>query len=388
MLPFKLSHVTAGFIAMLVGYTSSVAIIFQAIDRLGASAAQANSWMLVLGLGMGLSTLFLSLRTKMPVLTAWSTPGAALIALSAGLSLPEATGAFLFCALLLIATGLSGWFDRLARLVPDTLANAMLAGILFSFGMKIFDGIGTDAALVAVMAAVYLALKRWAPRYAIAAVFLAGLSYVALTGGFAGARLPLALAQPVFVMPDFSVPALIGLGLPLYLVTMSSQNMPGVVTLRGDGYEPDIGRAITETGVTSLLLAPFGGDAFNLAAITAAICTGPEADDDPATRYKAAVFAGAFYVGVGLMGATVIGIFVILPPALVLTIAALALLGTIGNSLSAAMSARDDREAALVTFMTTASGVSLLGIGAPFWALVIGLTVRLALRRKSPGQAA
>ncbi|MCA2010300.1 benzoate/H(+) symporter BenE family transporter [Cereibacter sphaeroides] len=380
MLPFKLSHVTAGFIAILVGYTSSVAIIFQAIDQLGASDAQANSWMLVLGLGMGLSTLYLALKFRMPVLTAWSTPGAALIALSAGVTLPEATGAFLFCALLLIATGLSGWFDRLARLIPDSLANAMLAGILFSFGMKIFEALDTDAALVALMAAGYLALKRYAPRYAIAGVFLGGLAWVAATGGFSGAELPLALARPEFVWPELSLPALIGLGLPLYLVTMSSQNMPGVVTLRGDGYEPDIGQAITVTGIVSLLLAPFGGYAFNLAAITAAICTGPDADEDPATRYKAALFAGLFYCLIGLMGATVIGLFLILPKALVLTIAALALLGTIGNSLSAAVAPKAEREAALVTFMATASGFSLLGIGAPFWALLFGLVVRFALR--------
>lgn len=381
MLPFKLSHVTAGFVAILVGYTASVAIIFQAIDQLGASEAQANSWMLVLGIGMGLSTLFLTLRSKMPILTAWSTPGAALIALSSGVTLPEATGAFLFCALLLIITGLSGWFDRLARLIPDTLANAMLAGILFSFGMKIFDGLGTDAPLVALMAASYLGMKRYAPRYAIAVVLLVGLSYVALTGGFDGAEVPLTLAMPAFVLPEYSLTALIGLGLPLYLVTMSSQNMPGVVTLRADGYEPDIGQAITVTGVFSLILAPFGGYAFNLAAITAAICTGSDADETPDTRYKAAVFAALFYILVGLMGATVIGLFLILPKALVLTIAALALLGTIGNSLSTALSAAADREAALVTFMATASGFSLLGIGAPFWALLFGLLVRIALRR-------
>lgn len=384
---FKLSHVTAGFIAILVGYTSSVAIIFQAIDRLGATPAQANSWMLMLGLGMGLSTIFLSLRTRMPVMTAWSTPGAALIALGSGITLPEATGAFLFCAVLLVATGLSGWFDKVARLVPDSLANAMLAGILFSFGIKIFDGLQTDAALVAVMVATYLVMKRYAPRYAIAVVFLTGLAFVAATGGFAGASLPLSLAMPVFVMPELSLPALIGLGLPLYLVTMSSQNMPGVVTLRADGYEPNIGQAITVTGVVSLVLAPFGGYAFNLAAITAAICTGPDADDNPATRYKAAVFAGLFYSIVGLMGATVIGLFLILPTALVLTIAALALLGTIGNSLSSALAPRGEREAALVTFMATASGFSLFGIGAPFWALLFGLVVRFALHRPGPATA-
>jgi len=383
MLPFKLSQITAGFIATLVAYTSSVAIIFQAIEQLGATEAQANSWMLVLGIGMGLSTFFLSLHTKMPVLTAWSTPGAALIAMSSGVTLPEATGAFLFCAVLLILTGLSGWFDKLARLIPDSLANAMLAGILFSFGMKIFDSLGTDTSLVGAMAFSYLAMKRYAPRYAIIVALFIGLSYAAATGTFTGATVPMTLATPVFVMPEYSLPALIGLGVPLYLVTMSSQNMPGVVTLRADGYTPDFGLAITVTGVVSLLLAPFGGFAFNLSAITAAICSGPDADENPKTRYKAAVVAAAFYVIIGVMGAAVIGIFLILPKALVLPIAALALLGTIGNSLSAAVGAAQDRESALVSFMTTASGFSLLGIGAPFWALIFGLMVRAALRKDS-----
>ncbi|MEP2470605.1 MAG: benzoate/H(+) symporter BenE family transporter [Paracoccaceae bacterium] len=333
MLPFKLSNATAGFVAILVGYTSSVAIIFQAIHQLGATEAQANSWMLMLGLGMSLSTLVLSLSSKMPVLAAWSTPGAALIALSSDVTLPEVTGAFLLCALLLVATGISGWFDKLARLIPDSLANAMLSGILLSFGMKIFDGFGADASLVITMVLSYLAMKRFAPRYAIAVVLLVGLTYVAVTGGFEAASLSVTLAYPVLVKPEFSLPALVGLGLPLYLVTMSSQNMPGVVTLRADGYEPNIGQTITVTGLVSLIFAPFGGYAFNLAAITAAICTDKDADEDPQTRYKASLFAGGFYILVGLMGATVIGLFLILPSALVLTIAAFALLGPIWPAL-------------------------------------------------------
>ena len=381
MFSFKLSHATAGFIAILVGYTSSVAIIFQAVDQLGATEAQANSWMLVLGIGMGLSTLFLSLKFRMPILTAWSTPGAALLALSTGVTLPEATGAFLFCSALLIATGVSGWFDRLARLIPDSLANAMLAGILFSFGVKIFNASETDPYLIGLMALGYLGMKRYAARYAIVVVLLVGLSYVAFTGGFAGADVTFALARPVFVMPEVSWTAMIGLGLPLYLVTMSSQNMPGIVTLRADGYTPDIGQTITLTGLTSLLLAPFGGFAFNLAAITAAICTGPDADEVPETRYKATLIAGAFYILVGLLGATVIGLFVVLPKAFVLAIAALALLGTISNSLAASLAASEDREAALITFMATVSGIHFWGIGSPFWALLFGLLFRAALRK-------
>nr|WP_321444686.1 benzoate/H(+) symporter BenE family transporter [uncultured Cohaesibacter sp.] len=379
MTSFKLSHITAGFIAVLVGYTSSVAIIFQAAHQLGTSEAQANSWMLMLGIGTGLSTLFLSFKFKMPILTAWSTPGAALIALSSGITLAEATGAFLFCAALLVITGLSGLFDKLARLIPDSLANAMLAGILFSFGMKLFPSVESDPPLVCLMVLAYLCMKRFAPRYAIVVVLFVGIAYVALSGGFQGAEIAFTLATPVFVMPDFSLSAIVGLGIPLYLVTMSSQNMPGVVTLRADGYKPEVGHTITVTGLISLLFAPFGGFTFNLAAITAAICTGPDADEDKETRYKAALFAGLFYLLVGILGATVIGLFAVLPKAFVFAIAALALLGTIGNSLAASLYSSHDREAALITFMTTVSGVSLFGIGAPFWALMVGLVVRTAL---------
>jgi benzoate membrane transport protein len=381
----KLSHVAAGFIAVLVGYASSVAIIFQAIEQLGATQAQANSWMLMMGVGMGVSTLLLTLYTRAPMLTAWSTPGAALIALSTDIPLPEAIGAFLFCAVLLVLTGLSGWADRLTRLIPETLANAMLAGILFSFGMKIFDSAQADPLLVAVLGLSDLACRRIIPRYAIIVVFALGLAYVASTQGLLLGDLQFSIARPVFVMPDYSLSALIGLGLPLYIVTMSAQNLPGLVTLRANGYEPRTRSALSVTGGISLLLAPYGGFAFGLAAITAAICAGPDADEAPTTRYKAAAIAGVLCLGLGLLGATVIGLFVILPPALVLSIAALALLGTIGNSLSAALSDPNDRDAALVTFMTTVSGLSVLGIAPPFWALVLGVVTRLWLHPNARG---
>ncbi|PTW51214.1 benzoate/H(+) symporter BenE family transporter [Rhodovulum kholense] len=371
----KLSHLVAGFIAVLLGYTSSVAIIFQAIDVLGASQAQANSWMLALGLGMGISGLILSLRYRMPILTAWSTPGAALLVISLdGVPVNEAIGAFVFCGLLLTLTGLTGWFEKLSHLIPDAIGNAMLAGILFQFGLGIFASTEDNLPLVAVMGAVYLAGRRLLPRFAIPAVLLAGCLFCAVTGAFdSGAAVDLSLARPVFVMPALSLPVLIGVGLPLFIVTMASQNTPGIVTLRAAGYVPPVSACVTVTGVTTLLLAPFGGYAFNLAAITAAICAGPEADDDPDTRYRAVVVAGLLYCFVGLMGAAVISLFLIAPKALVVTVAGLALLNTIGTSLHAALAAPERREAALVTFMTTVSGIGFLGIGAPFWALLLGI---------------
>ncbi|WP_417239478.1 benzoate/H(+) symporter BenE family transporter [Celeribacter halophilus] len=385
----KLSHIVSGAIAVLLAYTSSAAIVFQAIDTLGATQAEANSWMLVLGLGMGLSTLVLTLRYKMPILTAWSTPGAALLVISLqGVPMGEAIGAFVFCGLLLTLTGLTGWFEKISRFIPDAIGSAMLAGILFRFGLGIFASMEDNLPLVAVMCVTYLLGRRFFARFAIPSVLLAGIVFCALTGAFAtGESFDLSLAQPVFTMPVFSLSALIGIALPLYIVTMSSQNMPGVVTLKAAGYQPPVSSAITVTGLATLLLAPFGGYAFNLAAITAAICAGPEADENPATRWKAAMVTGVIYCIVGLMGAAVISLFLIAPNALVVTVAGLALLNTVAGSLSAALKEVDQREAALVTFMTTVSGINFMSIGAPVWALLFGGLTSLVLTRKKDVKA-
>ncbi|CUH88271.1 Inner membrane protein YdcO [Phaeobacter sp. CECT 5382] len=379
----KLSHLAAGAIAVLVGYTSSVAIIFQAIEAVGATQAQANSWLVALGLGMGLTSLGLSLWFRMPVLTAWSTPGAALLAVGLkDVPLDQAVGAFVFCAVLLTLTGLSGWFERLAKLIPDSLANALLAGILFQFGLSAFAALNQDTALVAAMGVTFLAGRLWFTRFTILGVLLVGGIWAGLSGSFGDlGQLNTSLTLPEPVMPGFSLPVLIGVGLPLYIVTMCSQNMPGVVTLRAAGYTPPVSASLTVTGIASLLLAPFGGFAFNLAAITAAICAGPEADEDPKTRYLASAVAGLLYCLVGLGGATVISLFLIAPKALIATVAGLALLSTIGNSLSQALQDARGREAALITFMTAVSGVSFFGIGAAFWALLFGLLVNHLLNR-------
>ncbi|MVO15361.1 benzoate/H(+) symporter BenE family transporter [Parasedimentitalea huanghaiensis] len=385
----KLSHLAAGAIAVLVGYTSSVAIIFQAIEAVGATQAQANSWLIALGLGMGLTSLGLSLWFRMPILTAWSTPGAALLVVGLkDVPVEQAIGAFLFCGALLTLTGLTGWFERLSQLIPDRLANALLAGILFQFGLSAFTALNDDTTLVALMGVSFLIGRLWFPRYNIPVVLLAGCFWAGQSGSFGDMQqLDLSLSLPVPVMPEFSFPVLIGVGLPLYIVTMCSQNMPGVVTLRSAGYRPPVSASLTVTGIASILLAPFGGYAFNLAAITAAICAGPEADDDPKTRYLASATAGVLYCCVGLGGATVISLFLIAPKALVATIAGLALLSTIGNSLSHALSNSQNREAALITFMVTVSGISFFGIGAAFWALVIGLGVNQLLTNRTETNA-
>ena len=379
----SVSSIAAGFVTVLVGFASTAAIVFQAAQALDATPAQTASWMWALGIGMGATCIALSLRWKMPVVTAWSTPGAAVLATSAaGVSMGEAVAGFLVSALLIAIAGFSGIFERMLGRIPLSLASAMLAGVLLRFGIDAFAAIQAAPALVLSMLATWLLARRWWPRYAVIATLLAGIAAAALAGQLHLAGLRLELAQPVWTTPRLSLASILGVALPLLVVTMGSQNVPGVAAIRASGYPLPVSPAIGWTGVASLLLAPFGAFALNLAAITAAICMGPEAHADPARRYTAAVWAGLFYLLVGLFGATVAGLFAAFPQALVLAIAGIALFGTLGNSLVAALREEDEREAALVTFLVTASGLSLLGVGAAFWGLVAGVCVRLALRRK------
>ena len=379
----SVSSIAAGFVTVLVGFASTAAIVFQAAQALDATPAQTASWMWALGIGMGATCIALSLRWKMPVVTAWSTPGAAVLATSAaGVSMGEAVAGFLVSALLIAIAGFSGIFERMLGRIPLSLASAMLAGVLLRFGIDAFAAIQAAPALVLSMLATWLLARRWWPRYAVIATLLAGIAAAALAGQLHLAGLRLELAQPVWTTPRLSLASILGVALPLFVVTMASQNVPGVAAIRAAGYAMPISRIITLTGLATLALAPFGAFALNLAAITAAICMGPEAHADPARRYTAAVWAGLFYLLVGLFGATVAGLFAAFPQALVLAIAGIALFGTLGNSLVAALREEDEREAALVTFLVTASGLSLLGVGAAFWGLVAGVCVRLALRRK------
>ncbi|WP_019933474.1 benzoate/H(+) symporter BenE family transporter [Oceanimonas smirnovii] len=385
---FSLSHLSAGFIAVLVGYSSSAAIIFQAAASAGASQAQTSSWMWALGLGSGLTTLLLTLRYRQPVLTAWSTPGAALLVTAlAGLPMSEAVGVFLFSSALLLVCGLTGWFDHIMRLLPGGLAAAMLGGVLLNFGLDLFVLVQTAPVLVIAMLAVYLALRRRLSRYVIPLCLLAGLALAAGQGLMHPERLDWQAAGPVLMWPEFSLASLIGVGIPLFMVTMASQNVPGVAVLRAHGYGVPASPLVSVTGLAGVLLAPFGGFAFNLAAISAAICMGPEVDAKPEHRYKATLWAGVFYILMGMFAATVVSLFAALPKELIMAIAGLALLGTIGNSLTVALRDEHERDAALLTFMVTASGVSLLGIGSAFWGLVIGGGVHWLNSRKSKLEA-
>ena len=379
----QLPPIAAGFTAVLIGYSSSAVIVFQAARAAGADAAEAGSWMIALGIGMGLTTIMLSWRYRMPIVTAWSTPGAALLAASLpGVGLAEATGAFLFSALLITLAGFSGWFERIMHRVPLPLAGALLAGILFQFAVDAFAAMESRLSLVLLMFAVYLAFKRLLPRYTILAVLLAGFALCLAQDLLDFQAHQVALGLPQFVAPSFSAGALIGIGIPLFVVTMVSQNIPGIAVLRTDGYSAPISPIIGWTGVTTLLLAPFGGFAFNLAAITAAICTGPEAHSDAGKRYLAGLAAGTCYLLLGVGGGAVAALFAAFPNEFILALAGLALLSTVANSLYTAVADASAREAAIVTFVVTASGLTLFGIGAAFWGLVAGGIATLVFKRK------
>jgi benzoate membrane transport protein len=375
------SAVVAGFVAVLVGFTSSVVIVFQAAAAFGATPAQTTSWIWALGLGMGLTSLGLSLWFRQPVLTAWSTPGAALlVGAGAGVPMAEAVGAFLVCALLITLAGASGLFARVMGRIPQPLAAALLAGVLARFAFDAFASLQREFTLVFAMFAAYLLGRRWWPRYAVPAVLAVGVAVAAARGQLHFGAVQWHWAVPVFTLPAFSLAATIGIALPLFVVTMASQNLPGVAAQRAAGFDTPVSPVITTTGLASLLLAPFGGYALNLAAITAAICMGREAHPDPSRRYMASAAAGVFYIAVGLLGGAVVGLIAAFPPALVLAVAGFALLGTIGAGLATAMQEVGPREAALVTFLVTASGLSLWGVGAAFWGVVAGM-LTLAVQR-------
>jgi benzoate membrane transport protein len=377
------SALVAGFVTVLVGFTSSAVIVFQAARAAGADAAGVGSWMLALGLGMGATCIGLSLRFREPVVTAWSTPGAAMLITGvAGVSMAEATGAFLVSGALMALFGFTGWFERGMNRIPLSLASGMLAGVLLRFGLDVFVAMKSERVLVLAMFLAYLAARRLWPRYAVVTALGVGMAVAAGRGLLHLGEVRLEVAHPVFTAPGLSVRALVGVALPLFVVTMASQNVPGVAVMRASGYQTPVSPLVGWTGAATVVLAPFGGYALNLAAITAAICMGREAHEDPKRRYVAAVAAGGFYLLVGVFGATVAGLFAAFPRELVLAVAGLALFGSIGGGLATALREEREREAALVTFLVSASGLTLFGVGSAFWGLVGGLLTLLVTMRK------
>jgi benzoate membrane transport protein len=376
----SLSAVVAGFIAMMTGVTSSLVLMFQAGQAAGLTPAQISSWIWALFMGMAVCSIGLSLRYRSPITVAWSTPGAALLITSlGGVAYPEAIGAFITCAVLVIICGITGSFERLVKRLPTSLAAALLAGILFKIGSEIFVAAQHRTGLVLGMFFTYLIVKRYSPRYAVLVTLLVGVALSAMLGLLNFSGFALEVAMPVWTTPSFSVAATVSIGIPLFVVAMTSQNMPGVAVLRADGYQVPASPLITATGVISLITAPFGAHGINLAAISAAICTGPHAHEDHNKRYTAAIWCGIFYAIAGVFGATLAALFAAFPKELVLSIAALALFGSIINGLTVAMNEPKEREAALITFMVTASGLTLFSIGSAFWGIVAGVLTLVIL---------
>lgn len=368
------SPIVAAFVSVLVNYGGTFVLVFHAAELAQLSPAQTASWVWAVSIGVGVTGIGLSLRYRAPIITAWSTPGAAFLVTAMPLTAyPEVIGAYILSALGFIVLGLSGAFEKLVQLIPQGIAAGLLAGILLPFGVAAFGSALSEPLLVLVLLLAYAVFKRYTTRFAVVGILLVGLLLVWGQGQVDFQHVSLSLAQPLFQRPVFSWTAALGVALPLFVITLTGQYMPGMLVLRHDGHQTSANPILTTTGLGSLLMAPFGAHAFNVAAITAAICTGKEAHPDPKKRYIAGVACGVLYVLVGLFGVTLASVFLVLPKALIATLAGLALLGTIGTSLNNALSDAATRETALITFLATAANVTLWGVGGAFWGLVAGL---------------
>lgn len=371
---FSASALSAGLLAGFVGFASTFAVILRGLSAVGATPDQAASGLMAVSVAMGLCGMLVSLRTRLPISVAWSTPGAALLASSA---LPPggfagAVGAFVLTGLLIFAAGLFKPLGRWVAAIPAPLANAMLAGVLLNLCLAPARAVATAPAIGLAIVAAWAVVARLNRLFAVPAAVAVAAGMIAasvhLPAGLAGALWP----HPVFVAPAFTLQAAIGIALPLFIVTMASQNIPGIAVLKVNGYAPDAAPLFRWTGAFTFLATPFGGHAINLAAITAAICAGPEAHPDPDRRYWAAAVAGAVYTAFGLTAGAASAFIGAAPPVMIEAVAGLALLGAFGGALLGAVNAPAHREAALVTFLVSGSGLSFFGIGGAFWGLLAG----------------
>ncbi|MBQ4833672.1 benzoate/H(+) symporter BenE family transporter [Pseudoalteromonas sp. MMG010] len=377
-----LNRIIAGLVAVIIGFASSVALIYQVVISLGGSADMVASWLLTLGLVMGITTIGLSYYYKIPILVAWSTTGAALLISSVqGFSLNEAIGAFMFAALLIVLSGITGWFEKIMNKIPTELACAMLAGVLVTFGIDVFNFMNELPLIIALMVLVYLIGKRFFTRFAMLSVLLVGIALSWVTGHIDTSSLQWQLSEFSYIEPTFSLNALISIGLPLYIVTMTSQNLPGIAVLKANNYKTPISGVLNVTGLANLITAPLGGYSINLAAITAAICMSDEAEKNPDKRYWVTIAAGVFYILMALSAATLIGLVASLPQALILALAGIALFGTIANSLQQALTGSRYNEAAIVTFLVTASNLTLFSIGSALWGIIAGVLTLLITQK-------
>jgi benzoate membrane transport protein len=371
---FNISHLSAGFSAVLVGYTSSVIIIIQAASAAGATDQQTSSWLLALGIAMGLSSIIFSWLYKAPIVTAWSTPGAAMLVGSVSqYELPVVIGAFIISATLILLTGLISPITRLLEKIPTQLATAMLAAILLPFCVNAFSPLTTNPVIFFSMFFGFILGKRYLPRYSMLILLTIGIICSILSGAFSDQTISTSITQPIWVTPQFDLVAAFNLSLPLYIITMLSQNLPGFAVLNSHQYKIPVKPILIGTGFANLLFAPFGGFSVNLAAISAAICMNKEVDEDKQQRYRAAIWAGVFYLIAGLWGTAVVTLFLALPSDVSKILAGLALLGTLLMCLQSAFQEQTYREPALITFLVVLSGITFLSIGGTLWGLLAGL---------------
>ncbi|RIK41019.1 MAG: hypothetical protein DCC55_13240 [Chloroflexi bacterium] len=377
------SAMVAALVAVLVGYTGPLLIVVQAAENAGLDRGQLSSWIWAITVGSGVSALILSLRYRQPILVAWPAAGVALLATTLPqYSYAEAIGAYLVAAVGLIALGWSGLFGRVMDHVPRPVIAGMLAGVLVRFGLGIFQALADAQLLVGAMIVAYLVLRRLKVRAPSIGTLGVGLAVAALDGQLQLEHFAPALTIPVWQWPVFTPRAILGLSLPLFVLANVSQNAPGLAVLRSFGYQTNPNGPILVTGIMSLLTAPFGGSGLSLAAITAALCVSPEAHPDPDRRYVAGVAYGFWYILFGLFGATAVTLFASLPGELVAAVAGLALTGALMTALTNAMAEPKERDGALLAFLCTAADITILGIGAPFWGLVIGVAANYLLRRR------
>ncbi|MFN3073761.1 benzoate/H(+) symporter BenE family transporter [Acinetobacter sp. TY1] len=381
---FSIPAVFAGFITFLIGISVSAVLVIQAAQILGASAEQITSWFWALGLGIGLSGLILSWKFKYPVATAWSTAGLALImATGSGYSLYEAIGAFLVCGLLTAILGFMGIFEKVLSYIPQSLTSAMLAGVLLKFGIALFTSMQTDWAFILSLLAVYIISKRLWARYCIVITVIAGLILCPIFMEFHMPIVHWSLAKPVWISPEFTWSAILGLALPLFVINMASQYLPGIAMIKSYGYQPHVKHLIGWTGLTQALLAPFGCYSVNIAAISAAVSLDDQVHPDPSKRYIAGISCGFFYIIMGLFAATLTSLLMSFPKLFIIVLAGIALFGTISHNIAIAFQDVADREAALLTFLFCASGVQFFGIGSAFWGLLFGFLVSFILKFKN-----
>lgn len=379
----RFSVFASSAVAAIVGFGSTLALIIAAANALGATQAQTASWVTAVCLAIAASSAWLSVRYKMPIIGAWSTPGLALIGASVGFTMPEAVGAFIVAAIALILTGLIRQLSMLVSRIPTSVASGMLAGVLLSFVIAAAKTVSLDPAFVLPLVALFFVIRLFNPSLAVIAVLVIGMTYALLSGRAPQLPAP-EISTLTLIWPEFHMGAIIALALPLYIVTMASQNLPGFAVLRASGYEPPTSASLQVTGLFSLLSAPFGAGTSNLAAISAALCTGPDAHPDHAKRWLTGPVYAAIYVVFALFGASLVAIFAVLPTTLIALVAGLALTGPFINAMSLALKHEEERLAAVITFAVTASGIAFFGVGSAFWALLAGLGVAVLehLRKK------